>query len=119
MWTSPTEQVEQLEESSGVLSDRKMNVKIKKVYRTVVRPVPVYGAEALQKAEESGGSIRPCYMEAYVIVHRPHIKVGIRSRGRRDASRRHNLVAPHSTDFHLNDDKLPVTKMISIERDIT
>ena len=23
-------------------------------------------------------SARPCYMEAYVIVHRPHIKVGIR-----------------------------------------
>ena len=22
--------------------------------------------------------VRPCYMEAYVIVHRPHIKVGIR-----------------------------------------
>ena len=51
MWKSPTEQVEELEESSGVSSDRKMNVKIK-VYRTVVRPVPVYGAEALQKAEE-------------------------------------------------------------------
>ena len=25
-----------------------------------------------------GGSARPCYIEAYVIVHRCHIKVGIR-----------------------------------------
>ena len=33
---------------SGVLCDRKMKVKIKgKVYRTVVRPALVYGAETL------------------------------------------------------------------------
>ena len=25
-----------------------------------------------------GGSVRPCYMKANVIVRRPHIKVGIR-----------------------------------------
>ena len=39
---------------SGVLRDRRMNVKIKrKVYRTVVRPALVYGAEtrALEKAQ--------------------------------------------------------------------
>ena len=41
---------------SGVLYDRKINVKIKgKVYRTVVRPALVYGAEtwALEKAQEN------------------------------------------------------------------
>ena len=41
---------------SGVLGDRKMNVNIKgKVYRTVVRPALVYGAEtwALKKAHEN------------------------------------------------------------------
>ena len=27
--------------------------------------------------KEKGLSYRPCYMEAYVIVHRPHMKVGI------------------------------------------
>ena len=40
---------------SGVLCDRRMNVKIKgKVYRTVVRPALMYGAEAwaLKKAQE-------------------------------------------------------------------
>ena len=40
---------------SGVLCDRRMNIKIKgKVYRTVVRPALVYGAEtwALKKAQE-------------------------------------------------------------------
>ena len=40
---------------SGVLCDRKMNVKINgKVYRTVVRPTLMYGAEtwALMKAQE-------------------------------------------------------------------
>ena len=40
---------------SGVLCDRRMNMKIKgKVYRTVVRPAMVYGAEtwALKKAQE-------------------------------------------------------------------
>ena len=41
---------------SGVLCDRRMNVKIKgKVYRTVVRPALMYGAEtwALKKAQEN------------------------------------------------------------------
>ena len=44
---------------SGVLRDRRMNVKIKgkppKVYRTVVRPALMYGAEtcALKKAQEN------------------------------------------------------------------
>ena len=41
---------------SGVLCDRKMNVKTKrKVYRTVVRPALVYGAEtgALKKTQET------------------------------------------------------------------
>ena len=39
---------------SGVLCDRRMNVKIKgKVYRTVVRPTLMYGADtwALEKAQ--------------------------------------------------------------------
>ena len=31
-----------------------------------------------EKRLSGGGSLRPCYMEAYVIVHRPHIKVRIR-----------------------------------------
>ena len=30
---------------------------------------------------------RPCYMEAYVIVHRPHIKVGMRNRAEKDPVR--------------------------------
>ena len=43
---------------SGVLCDRRMNVKIKgKVYRTVVRPALMYGAETralnLKKAQEN------------------------------------------------------------------
>ena len=41
---------------SGVLCDRRMNVKIKgKVYRTVVRPALMYGSEtcALKKAQEN------------------------------------------------------------------
>ena len=40
---------------SGVLRDRRMKVKIKgKVYKTIVRPAMVYGAEtsALKKAHE-------------------------------------------------------------------
>ncbi len=38
---------------SGVLSDRKMNVKIKgKMYRTVVRLALVYGTETVKKAPE-------------------------------------------------------------------
>ena len=31
----------------------------------------------------AGGSVWPCYMEAYVIVHRPHINMGIRGRRRK------------------------------------
>ena len=41
---------------SGVLCDRRMNMKIKgKVHRTVVRPALMYGAEtwALKKAQEN------------------------------------------------------------------
>ena len=41
---------------SGMLCDRRMNVKIKgKVYRTVIRPALMYGAEtwALKKAQEN------------------------------------------------------------------
>ena len=47
--------VEELEESVWSVVDRRMNVKIKgKVYRTVVRPALMYGAEtwALKKAQE-------------------------------------------------------------------
>ena len=29
-----------------------------------------------EKGLSANTSVRPCYMEAYVIVHRPHIKVG-------------------------------------------
>ena len=36
-----------------------------------------------EKGLSADDVIRPCYMEAYVIVHRPHIKVGIRLRRRR------------------------------------
>ena len=31
-----------------------------------------------EKGLSGGGSVRPCYMEAYVIIHRLHIKVGLR-----------------------------------------
>ena len=51
---------------SGVLYDRKINVKIKgKVYRTVVRPALVYGAEtwALEKAQEK--KLRSQKLECY------------------------------------------------------
>ena len=32
----------------------------------------------IKEKELSSDDVRPCYMEAYVIVHRPHIKLGIR-----------------------------------------
>ena len=31
-----------------------------------------------EKGQSTDDALRPCYMEAYVMVHRPHIKVGIR-----------------------------------------
>ena len=41
---------------SGVLCDRKINVKIKgKMYRTVVRPALMYGAETTLGVEEGTG----------------------------------------------------------------
>ena len=40
---------------SGVLNDRKMNVKIKgMVFRTVVRPAPMYGARDVDIEEGTG-----------------------------------------------------------------
>ena len=56
------ERVERLvwERVSGVLCERRMNVKIKgKVYRTVVRPALMYGAEtwALKKAQEKKSEV--------------------------------------------------------------
>ena len=54
--TDSAELVENWKRVSGVLCDRRMNVKIKgKVYRILVRPALVYEAEtwALKKAQEN------------------------------------------------------------------
>ena len=56
---------------SGVLCDRKMNVKVNwKVYRTVVRPTLVYGAEtwALKKAYEKKSEVAEMQMLRWVCV---------------------------------------------------
>ena len=53
---------------SGELCDRRMNVKIKgKVYRTVVRPALMYGAEtwALKKAQENKKEVAEMRMLQY------------------------------------------------------
>ena len=46
--------------------------------------------------------VRPCYMEAYVIVHRPHIKVGIRWRRRRRIIVQHNKAMSLKKDYNIS-----------------
>ena len=56
---------------SGVLRDRKMNVKIKgKVYRTVVRPALMYGTETLKKAHEKKLDVTEMRLQSALVITR-------------------------------------------------
>ena len=64
--------------------------------------------EINKKGLSGGGGARPSYMETHVILHQPHMKVGIRSRGTR-----YRFHAPHMWQILKGDQEL---KDVSAQR---